>query len=176
MTTYKGRDPEPIVTRALQLYEQGQEIDDASAELGVPARTIYRWLGTTATEAWHEAQKGRALNDYERARKRRETSAQDLERLKQQLDDEGIVDAAERNWRLTHVREVLRAADQDLKHQEWVLERILRKIYGQDSPQVQVNINLGDVGEKIARLEAELGVKVGNVIDVTPAEQSSNEA
>ena len=43
----------------------------------------------------------------------------------------------------------------------WRLEKVARREYGQDAPQVQVNINLGDVGERIRELEREL---LGNVV------------
>jgi transposase len=144
---YKGREAEPVITAALQIYEEGREIEDAAKELGVPSRTLYRWLTTNAVDRWHEAQKGRALADYESARKRRDQARTTLEDLKQTLETEEVKDAAERNWRLAHAREVLRAADTELDHQKWLLERLIKRIYGQDAGSnagsaVQININL----------------------------------
>ena len=52
--------------------------------------------------------------------------------------------------------------------QQWKLERVLRRIYGQDAPQVVVNLNLGDVGQRIAQLEQELRVNAAVLSPVLP--------
>jgi predicted ArsR family transcriptional regulator len=146
LVPYKGRDAKPVIDKALELYDQGIEIEDAAKELGVPARTIHRWLATNATEQWKEAQQGRAQADYEAARKHREVAASTLNALKEQLGEEGVNEAAERNWRLAHAREVLRAADTQLDHQKWLLERLLAKLYGPGAPQQSgnsVHISIG---------------------------------
>jgi transposase len=147
LVPYKGRDAEPIIAAALQIYEDGREIEDAAKELDVPARTLYRWLAANAVDRWHEAQKGRALADYESAKRRRDEARDTLDRLKSTLETEEVKDAAERNWRLAHAREVLRACDTELDHQKWLLERLIKRIYGQEAPPVganavQININL----------------------------------
>jgi transposase len=148
ITAYKGRDAAQVVEAALAMYDEGKEIEEAAQELGVPARTIHRWLATNAVDRWQEAQKGRAVADYEATRKRRDEARATLESLKQTLDTEDVKDAAERNWRLAHAREVLRAADQELKHQEWLLERLVKRIYGQelqvtDAGRVSITLNIG---------------------------------
>jgi transposase len=148
ITPYKGRQAEPIIEKALAIYEEGREIDDAAKELDVPSRTLYRWLTTNAVDQWHEAQKGRALADYEATRKRRDEARATLEDLKQTLETEDVKDAAERNWRLAHAREVLRAADTELDHQKWLLERLIKRIYGQDAKAEQgerfsITLNFG---------------------------------
>lgn len=152
ITPYKGRDANTIIAQALEMYEeQGLEIAEAAPILNVPARTIHRWLATNASERWKEAQQARALDDYERARKARYTAHKAMLSLQQTLDDEtqARIDrtegeeklkaadilwsqavARERNWRLTHAREVLAAADQELEHQKWLLERLLSRLYG----------------------------------------------
>ena len=147
LTPYKGRKAEPIIESALAMYEDGKEIAEAAKILDVPARTIHRWLATNALDRWHEAQKGRASADYEESRKRRDSAREALDDLKATLETEGVKEPAERNWRLTHAREVLRAADVELNHQQWLLERLLRRIYGQETPgqgssMVQINIGI----------------------------------
>src|SRR6185437_16900705 len=87
-----------------------------------------------------------------------------LEGLKQTLREEQVNEPAERNWRLTHAREVLRAADTELDHQKWLLERLIKRIYGQDAPPqgvnaVQININLKRGADQTAP-------EVSQVIDV----------
>lgn len=160
---YKGRDPEAAINKALELYEQGIEIEQAAPIIGVPARTLYRWLVTNASDSWKDTQQGRALADYEEARKKREEAAKALDSLKEQLDEEKITEPQERNWRLAHAREVLRGADTQLDHQKWLIERLIRKLYGQDR-QVNVSIEVGDLGERLRR--AKERVVDGSVIAV----------
>lgn len=147
---YKGRDAGQATSKALELYEQGIEVEQSAPIIGVPARTLYRWLSTNAADEWKEAQQGRALADFEKARKAREEAANTLNDLKAKLDEEGIQEPQERNWRLAHAREVLKAADTQLDHQKWLIERLIRKLYGQDR-QVQVTIDVGDLGERLRR-------------------------
>lgn len=149
ITPYKGRDANQVIEQALEMYEQGVEITEAAKTIGVPARTIHRWLATNATERWHDAQKGRLLADYEGCRKRREEARNNLETLKSKLDEEGVIDSAERNWRLAHAREVLRFADSDLDHHKWLLERLISRIYGQTS-KLQIEVT-DDLGERLRR-------------------------
>jgi transposase len=145
---YKGRQADLVVAQALELYEQGQEIEQAAATLNVPARTIYRWLASIAQDKWTEAQRGRLVADYEKARKHRDSASNTLDVLQQTLETEGVKEAAERNWRLAHAREVLRAADTALDHQKWLLERLLKRIYGQETApgsgeRVSIVLNIG---------------------------------
>ena len=145
---YKGRKADEIVAQVLALYDEGKEIEAAAAELNVPARTIYRWLASNAQDRWTEAQRGRLVSDYEKARKHRDSASNTLEVLKQTLETEGVKEAAERNWRLAHAREVLRAADTALDHQKWLLERLLKRIYGQETTagsgeRVSIVLNIG---------------------------------
>lgn len=154
ITPYKGRDAGPIIDAALKMYDEGKEIADAATELGVPARTIHRWLATNAQDAWKEAQQARAMADYEAARTARESAKDALILLQSELEgDSGSMrnamsegEARAMNWRLAHAREVLRAADTELDHQKWLLERLLRRLYGSDQPPgnaVPIQINIG---------------------------------
>jgi hypothetical protein len=131
ITPYKGRDANQIVSAALEMYEEGIEIEDAAKVLKIPARTIHRWLATNATQQWHDAQKARVSADYAQATVRRDEAAQALNKLKETLSEEEVKAPAERQWRLAHAREVLRAADTELDHQKWLLERLLSRLYGQ---------------------------------------------
>lgn len=146
IAAYKGRNAEDIIKMALALYEQGIEIEQSAEQMNVPARTIHRWLASNAPEEWIAAQKGRAQADYEAVRKRRDEARRTLEALEISANEISPSEARSMNWRLAHARECLAAADQELKHQEWLLERLIRKLYGQDAPQqtqaVQVVINL----------------------------------
>lgn len=160
ITPYKGRDADTVINQALQMYEeQGIEISQAAKTLDVPARTIHRWLATNASERWREVQQARALADYEKARTARDDASKTLSDLQSTLEAESVEDAQERNWRLAHAREVLKAADTQLDHQKWLLERLLAKLYGQQN-KVTVEV-IGDLGEKLRRAKE-------RVIDVIP--------
>lgn len=171
---YKGRQAEPIIKRALELYDEGIEIEESAEQLGVPARTIHRWLASNSPDEWKQAQQGRAQADYEKARKRRQEAANVLESLKQTLTDEGVVEAQDKQWRLAHAREVLRAADTELDHQKWLLERLIRKLYGQDAPvgsgnAVQININLRSADATTHRSNEQITVD-GNTLEAQVTE------
>lgn len=165
VTAYKDREVEPVITAALEMYNSGMEIEQASTQLGVPARTIYRWLSANGQDEWQEAQKARLLADYQAARAYRDQAGRTLDDLKEQLTKDGVTEAAERNWRLAHAREVVRAADTALDHQKWLLERLFRRIYGNDTPQVQINLNIGNIADKIKDLEHELLGKPAQAIE-----------
>jgi transposase len=155
VTPYKGREADPVIDEALEMYDQGFEIEQAALKLNVPARTIHRWLAANAPDRWKQAQQGRAQADYELVRKRRDEARTTLEQLREALKNEGVDEGSSASdWRLAHAREVLKAADTELKHQEWLLERLIRKLYGQDAPAaggnaVQININLRRDNEKV---------------------------
>ena len=168
ITPYKGRDAESIVAQALKMYEEdGIEINEAAKAIGVPARSIYRWLATNAGDRWKEIQQARALSDYERVRKERDSAAKALIELQQTLEAEEIKEPQERNWRLAHARECLKAADVQLDHQKWLLERLLAKLYGQR--QVDVNIHVdSDWGERLRRAKQRTSNTDTEIIDVTP--------
>lgn len=114
----------------LETFEHGVSIQKQAAALGVTTQGIYRFLLNKAPDKWKEQQAAKALAD--------------LDASDQDLRDAGDGVAVSR------ARELARLHC-------WRLERAARHIYG-DAPQVQVNINLGNVGERIAQLEQELGV------------------
>lgn len=174
VTPYKGREVEPIISAALKMYDEGTEIAEAAEELGVPARTIHRWLATNAQDAWKEAQQARAMADYELARKARDTAKNALFALEEDLTPDSRTtmsegEARSMNWRLAHVREVLRAADTELDHQKWLLERLLRRLYGQEQAVThsQVIIQLGS-GFLAPQQKHDISTEDAQVIDVAP--------
>jgi len=116
----------------LDRYEQGETMPQIAADLNVSHQAIYRLLLDKCPEEWKEYQAARALAN--------------LDHADEALDSAGnMVEVAKANHRV--------------KSAQWKLERVLRRIYGQDAPPVSININLGDIGSKIARLEQELGAR-----------------
>ncbi len=110
-------------------YEKGEGIEAIATDMGITPPAIYRYLARHAQEQWKEYQAANALHAY------------------QQAEDE--LRTAQDGVSLSRARELVRS-------QQWKLERVLRRIYGQDAPTVQINLNLGDVSQRIQDLEREL--------------------
>jgi hypothetical protein len=103
----------------LERYLAGETSPQIAKSLGVTKQALSHWLITNAEGEWKSAQLVRALT--------RKDEAEDL------------MDKAATPLDLARAREQLRGA-------QWDLERVCRRIYGQDAPAVQqavqVNINL----------------------------------
>lgn len=99
---------------------QTETIEQIAQSLGASDVGLYLKIIREAPEQWKEHQAAKALRDLERAEERLEGANGMLE--------------------IARAREVLKSA-------QWRLERVLRRIYGQDQPSsvgqaVQININL----------------------------------
>lgn len=104
----------------LELYLAGQTSPEIAKGLGVTPQALSYWLLSKAEDDWRAAQLVKAIT-------RKDKADELLERADNPLD-------------LTRAREMLRSA-------QWDLERVCRRIYGQDQPTgvgnaVQININL----------------------------------
>jgi hypothetical protein len=132
------------VETVLQRYEKGEELREISASLGMAERTMYRRL-LEHKDKWIAAQEGQALQRYQAAKANHGKSIGELEALKRQLDEEGIVDSSERKWRLAHVVAVTQAYEKAMNRAEWELERLVSRIYGaKQEVRLEVNVNLAD--------------------------------
>ena len=100
-------------------YNEGKQVADMAPAFGISDVTAYALLLREHEADWKEAQKARAMARLERAQHALGTAPDALS--------------------LARAREEVRAA-------QWELERLMRRLYGQDAPQqaqaVQVNINL----------------------------------
>ena len=125
----------------LDRYEDGESVEQIAKSYQVSPQAVYAWLHRNAEEQWksHLAAKAHYQLD--------------------QAEDE--LRTASDNIAVSRSRELLRA-------QQWRLERVLRRVWGQDSPTVQVNINLGDVREQIRVLEADLGLNAAVLQPIQP--------
>lgn len=138
-------------------YERGEMLVDIAKSLEMSERTLYRRL-LEHPDKWKAAQTAVALQRYEVAKERHQKSVQELEALKRQLDEEGINDAAARNWRLAHVVAIERACERLLNRAEWELERVADRLYGQQKQQVNavpVQINIGIAKDQSVTIDAE---------------------
>lgn len=103
----------------LERYLAEESSDKIAQTYGVTRAALSLFMLKHAEDDWKDAQLTKALIRKERA--------------------EDLMDRADNPLDLTRAREQLRGA-------QWELERVYRRIYGQDAPQVaqaiQVNINL----------------------------------
>jgi transcriptional regulator with XRE-family HTH domain len=112
------KDVDPEVV--LDRYLEGETGPQIAASLGVTKQALSHWLINRAEVQWKSAQLVKALARKDAA--------------------EELMDKASNPLDLARAREQLRGA-------QWDLERVCRRIYGQDSPAnaaqaVQININL----------------------------------
>jgi hypothetical protein len=138
------RDTDPKLI--LQRYLSDETTKEIAASYGVTRQALGQYLLKVAESEWKEAQVARALA-------RKESAEDDLE------DAEKTPDMLS----LSRARERLKAA-------QWDLERVCRRIYGQDAPPqgvnaVQININLR---REDATIAAHNGVSDAVLVETSP--------
>ena len=125
----------------LDRYLAGETGPQIAQSLGVTKQALSHWLSNTAETEWKSAQFVKAWN------------------LKEEADE--LVKKADNPLDLARAREMLRSA-------QWDLERVCRRIYGQDAPAaaqaVQVIINL--------RREAATNAPHNEVVEVDTKDQT----
>lgn len=132
--------PKAILAR----YLSDESTKDIAASYGVTRQALGQFLLKTAEDEWRNAQVARALA-------RKEAAEDDLENEKRTPDA----------LSLARTRERLKAA-------QWDLERVCRRIYGQDQPpagaaQVAIQINLRRSGATIAAQHGDSAVDLTSV-------------
>lgn len=110
-----------LLDAILSHYEAGTSIYKLAETLGVDNATLYRQLIKHRPEEWKEVRSARYLSEIEEAEK-------DLKEAPDALA-------------VTRARERLASA-------RWMLERLLRSIYGQDAPpdgggRINIQLNIG---------------------------------
>lgn len=110
-----------IAQSVLTRYINGEQVAQMAPEYGVSDVTIYALLLRDHEEDWKEVQRARALARLEKAQNELEVAPDSLS--------------------LARARERVRSA-------QWELERLLRRIYGQDvvadqSGRVSITLNIG---------------------------------
>lgn|SRR5574341_679531 len=115
-------DQPKVAEAAIERYLKGERIADIAQSYRVSEKSLYAYLTEHTEEAWKSAQLGAALQRLEAAK-------------------EGM-DAAVTMLDVARARESARLA-------QWDLERVCRRIYGQEPAQVlgsgvvQINIKVG---------------------------------
>lgn len=114
---------EQVLDDAIARYGQGESVYAIADGLGINHTTLYRQLVKHRETDWRDAKVSRALLELEDAEEALKTAPDALA--------------------LTRARERCRAA-------QWQLERLMRRIYGQDAQAatqaVQININMRGSG------------------------------
>jgi hypothetical protein len=113
-------------------YLSDESTSVIAADYGVTRQALGQYLLRHAEEDWKEAQVARAIARKEKA--------------------EDSIESAEDPLQLAKARELLKAA-------QWDLERVCKRIYGQDY-NVNVNVSM-DLGDRLRRARE-------RTIDVTP--------
>ena len=134
-------DPAHIIQR----YLSDESTKDIAASYGVTRQALNLHLLAHAEDKWRDAQVARAIA-------RKEAAEDALDSTDTPLD--GLA--------LARARERLRAA-------QWDLERVCRRIYGQDVPQhiqaVQINISLRRAGATVAAQHGDNGTVLVDTTD-----------
>ena len=109
--------------KALVRYLADESTLDIAQSYGVSRSALNKWLRSVAEEEWLEAQCARAIARKEKA--------------------EDALEAA------TNAAEIARA-EKVLKGAQWELEKVNRRIYGQETMNINLNLN-ADLGDRLRR-------------------------
>jgi predicted DNA-binding protein YlxM (UPF0122 family) len=137
----RDQDPKTILAR----YLSDESTKDIAASYGVTRQALGQYLLKHTEAEWKDAQVARAIARKEQAEDNLEAIGAKIETADREQRDRLTLS-------LAHARETLKAA-------QWDLERVCRRIYGQDvSPdqlgRISITLNIGDkpldvVGEQV---------------------------
>jgi hypothetical protein len=142
MQTLPAEQRKAIGDAILSRYIEGEQVANMAQDYGVSDVTLYALLLRERQDEWKDIQTARALARLERAQ-----------------DDLGTAQDA---LSLARAREQVRSA-------QWELERLLRRLYGQEQAQ---GLGQGTVHINIGINRGTQDVHVIDSIDVTPDAQS----
>jgi hypothetical protein len=134
-----------IASELLEAYGAGEQIADLAPRYNISDVTAYAILLRDHEKEWQEAQIARGIA-------RKASAYADLDAIRQELHEMQVRHAngelsASDALSLARIREQTKLAETRAKRAEWELERIYKRVYGQDaSPSgsgVSININLG---------------------------------
>jgi hypothetical protein len=138
-----------IALEVLQAYSQGEEVADLAPNYGVSDVTLYALLIRDHEAAWVDAQRSRAVS-------KRDRTSRDLEELRAQLrsatqETEDGRKTPHDMLSLARIKEQVKLAEIQAKRAEWELERVFKRIYGQDvqadqAGRVSITLNIGGEG------------------------------
>lgn len=105
-------------------YLSDESTTTIAADHGVTRQALVQYLLRNAEEDWKDAQVARAIA-------RKEKAEDDLSEARDPLE-------------LAKARELLKSA-------QWDLERVCKRIYGIDRAELNLNVNIGDLGDRLRR-------------------------
>ena len=141
-----------IAAQVMDRYMLGEQVADMAMEYETSDVTIYALLLREHEVEWKEAQCARALAKKERLEK---------DVMEARAAMRGAPDALS----LARERDRAKASEILLRSAQWELERLLKRLYGQDQT---ITVNIVDLGERLRRARERVG---GGVIDVSPVPQ-----
>lgn len=127
-------DRAKMLDDAIERYSRGEQIAEIAQDYGLADVSIYRYLLSDRQEEFRQAQVGRAMNEFEQAKANRDECARKLREAPDQLE-------------LNRYTQLLKVAEHEEKRSQWLLERVLAKIYGSDQTKqqapvaIQINLN-----------------------------------
>lgn len=117
----------------LAKYEEGKEVSEIAPDYAVSAQMLYRYLLAERSEEFKQAQVSRAMSEFEQAAADRDKWATKLETAEGQVE-------------VNRCAQLMKAAESKERRQQWLLERCLARIYGQEKAAnqapVAIQINL----------------------------------
>lgn len=121
MADLPAQERAKVLDNAIERYGAGESVYAIANDLGIEHTTLYRHLVKEREDQWRDAKVSKALVEVEDA-------------------EQALKDAADM-LALSRARERLRAA-------QWQLERLLRRIYGQEAPEashgrISITLNVG---------------------------------
>lgn len=155
-----------IADEVLARYIGGEQIAQIAGEYGYGHVSLYALLWKERESDWCDAQASRALA-------RHADALSDLDAVKQALQEAKGDDAL---VEISRQRELLKVAEARIKSAQWELEKLMRRIYGQEIPQLHLSFNVGEVSTRIEALERELGVAATRLIETTSTVEEAEEA
>ena len=117
----------------LNRYCDGEEVRAMSKDYGVSHVTLYSLLFQLFEDDWRDAQIARALAGYD-------DGQAELSSIKRRIN------AAKDVLEVARLRELTKLTEVQLKSSQWTLEKLLRRLYGNDVPTVgagTIQINIG---------------------------------
>lgn len=136
----RDADPKTILAR----YLSDESTKDIASSYGITRQALGQYLLKVAEDEWKQAQVARAIA-------RKEDAEDALDAVRTRLESAEQIDRDRLTLSLAHARESLKAA-------QWDLERICRRIYGQDvSPEqlgrISITLNIGGASQKVIEAE-----------------------
>ena len=128
MVGLKDADPKTILAR----YLSDETTESIAKDYGVTRQALGQFLYKTAEADWKEAQVARAIA-------RKESADDTLDAIGSKIENADKEDRDRLALSLAHAKERLKSA-------QWDLERVCRRIYGQDAPPasvIPIQINIG---------------------------------